>query len=310
MSTLRIATRASALALAQARIIAARIESELSVATELIPIKTRGDRLQDVSLAKLGGKGLFVKEIEEALLERRADIAVHSAKDLPAGTTPGLALVAFPERVGPRDALVARERGASLASLPAGARIGTGSARRSAQLRALRPDLEVVPLRGNVSTRLEKLETEGLDAVILACAGLERLGLASRIDERIAPESMLPAVGQGVLALQGREGDSLSRDIASLSEPDVVACIDAERGFLCGLGGDCTTPLAALAERDASGDLRLRALLASEDGTQMLRFEGRTEGSGAEALGAAAAARVLADGGDALLAALRSGAAT
>jgi hydroxymethylbilane synthase len=310
MSRLRIATRVSALALAQARMIAARIENELSVTTELVPMKTSGDRLQDVSLAKLGGKGLFVKELEQALLERRADIAVHSAKDLPAGITPGLALVAFPERVDPRDALIARERGASLASLPAGARIGTGSTRRSAQLRALRPDLEVVPLRGNVPTRLEKLETEGLDAVILASAGLERLGLASRIDERIAPESILPAVGQGVIALQGRDDDPATRDIALLTEPDVAACIAAERGFLCGLGGDCTTPLAALAERDAAGGLALRALLASEDGAQMLRFEGRAEATAAEALGAEAAGRVLAEGGDALLAALREGSAT
>jgi len=309
MSPVRIATRASALALAQARSIAARIEAELSVETELVAMKTTGDRLQDVSLAKLGGKGLFVKEIEQALLDGRADIAVHSAKDLPATTTPGLTLVAFPERVDPRDALVARVRGASLAALPPGARVGTGSTRRTAQLRALRPDLEVVPVRGNVPTRLEKLESGEFDAVILACAGLERLGLAARIDERIAPESMLPAVGQGVLALEGRENDPVSRDVAALSDSGVAACIGAERGFLCGLGGDCTTPLAALAEGEAAGVLTLRALLASEDGARILRFEGRAEASEGAALGARAAARVRADGGDALLAALRDGAA-
>jgi len=309
MSPVRIATRASALALAQARMIATRIESELSVATELVPMKTSGDRLQDVSLAKLGGKGLFVKEIEQPLLERRADVAAHSAKDLPAATRPGLALVAFPERVDPRDALVTRERGGTLASLAPGARVGTGSTRRGAQLRALRPDLEVVPLRGNVPTRLEKLEAGNLDAVILASAGLERLGLASRIDERIASESMLPAVGQGVLALEGREGDPLSRDLASLSDPDVAACIGAERAFLCGLGGDCTTPLAALAEGDVSGGLHLRALLASEDGSKILRFEGRSDALGAGALGTEAAGQVRAQGGDALLAALREEAA-
>ena len=308
MSPVRIATRASALALAQAQMMATRIAAELSVATELVPMKTSGDRLQNVSLAKIGGKGLFVKEIEQALLEGRADVAVHSAKDLPAVTSPGLSLVAFPERVDPRDALVTRERGGSLASLAPGARVGTGSTRRGAQLRALRPDLEVVPLRGNVPTRLEKLETEGLDAVILASAGLERLGLASRIDERITPESMLPAVGQGVLALEGREGDPLSHDLSSLSDPDVAACIGAERAFLCGLGGDCTTPLAALAEWDATGGLGLRALLASDDGSQMLRFEGRADAQGAEALGAEAARHVRAQGGDALLAALRDGA--
>ncbi len=184
MSTVRLATRTSDLALTQARLVAGMLEARLGVAPELVRLQTTGDRIQSVSLAKLGGKGLFVKEIEEALLEHRADLAVHSAKDLPAALPEGLELVAFPERADPRDALVARERGATLESLPRCARVGTGSVRRMAQLRALRPDLEVVPLRGNVPTRLRKLESENLDAVILACAGLERLGLAERIDER------------------------------------------------------------------------------------------------------------------------------
>ena len=217
MSTVRLATRTSDLALTQARLVAGMLEARLGVATELVRLQTTGDRIQSVSLAKLGGKGLFVKEIEEALLEHRADLAVHSAKDLPAALPEGLELVAFPERADPRDALVARERGATLESLPRGARVGTGSVRRMAQLRALRPDLEVVPLRGNVPTRLRKLESENLDAVILACAGLERLGLADRIDERLAPEAMLPAVTQGILAIEGRAGDAIARAAAALA---------------------------------------------------------------------------------------------
>jgi len=184
MTTVRLATRGSDLALTQSRTIAARIEAELGVGVELVPLKTTGDRLQNVSLAKVGGKGLFVKEIEEALLDGRADVAVHSAKDLPAQVPEGLEFVAFPERADPRDALVGRERGATLDGLPRGARVGTGSVRRIAELRAHRSDLEIVPLRGNVPTRLRKLEDEGLDAVILACAGLDRLGLSDRIDER------------------------------------------------------------------------------------------------------------------------------
>ena len=181
MSTIRLATRGSDLALTQSRAMAARIESELGAEVELVQIQTTGDRIQDVSLAKVGGKGLFVKEIEEALLDGRADIAVHSAKDLPAGVPEGLSLVAFPERADPRDALAGRESGMTLADLPEGARVGTGSVRRVALLRAYRPDLEIVPLRGNVPTRIRKLDEEPLDAIVLACAGLERLGLADRI---------------------------------------------------------------------------------------------------------------------------------
>ena len=183
----RIATRGSDLALVQARYIARRVSETLAVETELVVITTTGDRIQQTPLAEIGGKGLFVKEIEEALLEGRADLAVHSAKDLPAAMAPGLALVAFPQREDPRDALVGRSERDSLMDLPEGARVGTGSVRRSALLRAVRPDIEIVPLRGNVPTRIAKIESLGLDAVILATAGLVRLGLASRVSERIAP---------------------------------------------------------------------------------------------------------------------------
>ena len=196
MTTVRIATRNSELALAQARLVAAQIEGKLGAKTEILSMTTTGDRTLG-SLANAGGKGLFVKEIQDAVLDGRADIAVHSAKDLPAVTPDALEFAAFPERGDPRDALIGRERGASLEGLPRGARIGTGSVRRTALLLRARPDLEIVPIRGNVTTRLRKLEDEDLDAVVLACAGLERLGLADRIDERISPDLLLPAVAQG-----------------------------------------------------------------------------------------------------------------
>jgi hydroxymethylbilane synthase len=306
MTRIRIATRASDLALTQARHVARRIESELGAETQLLPVKTTGDRLQGVSLAKLGGKGLFVKEIEEALLEGRADVAVHSAKDLPAAVPPGLEFAAFPERADPRDALVGRERGAALATLARGARVGTGSVRRAAQIRAYRPDLEIVPLRGNVPTRLRKLEEQGLDAVILACAGLERLDLAERIDERIAPEVLLPAVAQGVLALEARADDPVARDLRALNDARAASSMAAERGFLIRLGGDCNVPLAALAEHTDSDGLRLRALLAAEDGRRILRHQAEGRTAEAASLGRAAAEAILGEGGDALLEELRA----
>ncbi len=301
MTTLRVATRGSDLALAQARATAKRVGATLGVETELVIIKTTGDRLQHVSLAKVGGKGLFVKEIEEALLDGRADLAVHSAKDLPAQLAPGLVLAAFPERVDPRDALVGRHRGARLEDLPPGARVGTGSARRTALLRARRADLEVVPLRGNVPTRLGKLESDDLAAVVLACAGLERLSLADRIDERLATDVLLPAVCQGTLALQAREGDPVARDLAELEDADAARATRAERAFLARLEGDCTVPLAAYAEVADDGTLRLRGLVSSPDGRRVARSEATGDAGEAEALGRRVADAVLADGGRAIL---------
>jgi len=311
MSTVRLATRTSDLALTQARLVAGMLEATLGVATELVRLQTTGDRIQSVSLAKLGGKGLFVKEIEEALLDHRADLAVHSAKDLPAALPEGLELVAFPEREDPRDALVARERAATLESLPRGARVGTGSVRRMAQLRALRPDLEAVPLRGNVPTRLRKLESENLDAVILACAGLERLGLAERIDERLAPEAMLPAVAQGILAIEGRVGvgDAIARDAAALGHAATTAQAAAERAVLVRLQADCSVPLGAYAEVSAAG-LWLRALLAATEGDRMVRAEAQGTADEAAALGERVADALLASGGAELMAELRAGAST
>jgi hydroxymethylbilane synthase len=304
MTRLRIATRGSRLALVQARAVAERIEAELGFETELVPVQTSGDRLAGVSLAKLGGKGLFVKELEEALLGRRADVAVHSAKDLPARLPDGLVLGAFPERADPRDALVAGGRLRGLVELARGARVGTGSSRRAAQLRALRPDLEIAPLRGNVTTRLARLDEGRFDALVLACAGLDRLGLAARIDERIEPGVVLPAVGQGALALEVRAGEPLAGELGALTHAGTARTVSAERALLAALQGDCNVPLAAFAEVLAPERLRLRALVASPDGRRIVR--GEAEGPDPAALGTELAEKLLAQGAREILAALRS----
>ena len=306
MTTVRIATRGSDLALVQARYVAARIEKELGASTEIVLVKTTGDRIQSVSLAKIGGKGLFVKEIEEALTDGRADVAVHSAKDLPAVLADRLELAAFPQRADFRDALVASEAGATLGALGNGARVGTGSARRSAQLKANRADLEIVPLRGNVPTRLRKLVEQELDAVILACAGLDRLGFGDQIEERISPDLMLPAVAQGALALEARSGEALCDDLAALNDPQTARSVSAERGFLSRLGADCTVPVACLAEDAADGMLWLRGLVAAVDGSRIVRGELEVAAGEAAAGGSRLAERILASGGEAILAEIRS----
>jgi hydroxymethylbilane synthase len=306
VTRVRIATRGSDLALWQARYVAGRIERALGAETQIVTIKTTGDRIQGVALAKIGGKGLFVKEIEEALLDGRADVAVHSAKDVPAQVHPDLPLVAFPERADPRDAWVAREPGTRLADLPSGARVGTGSVRRSAQLRRQRPDLEIVPLRGNVATRLGKIESEQLDGAILACAGLERLGLGERITEPIAPEVLLPSVAQGALAVQARADGSLAQDLAALNDPASARRVAAERAFQARLGGDCSVPLAALAELEEDA-LRLRARVIALDGGRVAEAECVAPASQAERIGGEVAEAVLRDGGAEILEALRGG---
>ena len=245
-----------------------------------------------------------MKEIEEALLDGRADVAVHSAKDLPGAATPGLWFAAFPERADARDALVS-PRAARLDDLPHGARVGTGSVRRSAQLKQQRPDLTIIPLRGNVPTRLAKLERESLDAVVLACAGLDRLGLSDRIAERIDPMRLVPAVGQGALAIQTRRGDPLAAELAVLSDPATATRVAAERACQAKLGADCNVPLGAHAQlaRDRIA-LHVR-LLDPERGAVIERtLEG--DARDAEAIGARAAEEVLAGGGAALLARLRA----
>lgn len=301
MKTLRIATRGSDLALTQARHIASRLEKELGCETELVVLRTTGDRIVDRPLAKIGGKGLFVKEIEEALVDGRADVAVHSAKDVPAGIAPGCVLAAYPERVDPRDALIAREEGASLVGLPPGSRVGTGSTRRVALLRAMRPDLEVVPLRGNVPTRLARVSEDDLDAVILACAGLDRLGLAAEIDERISTDTMLPAIGQGRLALETRADDEWFARIGELESPEVGHVARAERAFQLALGGDCSIPIAGFAEWLDSDRLRIRGLVASLDGETIARAERFGTTDLAEELGETLAHEVLEAGGREIL---------
>ena len=307
LSAVKIATRGSDLALAQARTMADRIERELGHATELVVLTTTGDRIQDVSLSKIGGKGLFIKEIEQALLDGRADVAVHSAKDLPADLAEGLVLAAFPERADPRDALVCRRASGSIASLPQRGRVGTGSTRRIAQLLALCPDLEIIPLRGNVPTRLAKLETESLDAVVLASAGLDRLGRGAQISERISSDLLLPAVAQGTLALQAREGEPLAAALAKLEQPQAGNSARAERSFLEHLEGDCTVPLAGFCEVIGQGVLRFRGLVSSTDGRRVARAELTGDALDPEALGSAVARAVLNAGGAEILAELRQG---
>lgn len=301
MSTIRIATRGSDLALAQARYIAGRIENELGTKTELLVIETKGDKILDVPLAAIGGKGLFVKEIEQELLDGRADVAVHSAKDLPAQLEPGLVLSAFPERVDPRDALVSRDGTATLATLREGARIGTGSTRRTALLLAHRPDLEIVPLRGNVPTRVAKIESDNLDAVILACAGLERLGMADQISERISDVTMLPAVCQGTLALETRVDDDVAKLIARLDDPSVALSVAGERSFLQTVEGDCTVPMAVHLVAVEGGRVWLRGLVASLDGKQIIRAEETVDAEDAAAAGRRIAENILANGGAEIL---------
>ena len=304
MTSVRIATRGSDLALWQANEVARRLRAALGVDTQVVALETSGDRMRG-SLAEVGGKGLFVKEIEEALRAKRADVAVHSAKDLPATSHPDLAFAAFLERADPRDALVASASDVSLDSLRTGARVGTGSVRRAAQLLRLRSDLEIVPLRGNVPTRLRKLEEERLDAIVLACAGLDRLGLADHIRERIAPETLLPAVAQGAIAVQVRAADPLAGELAVIDHPETAAAVAAERAFLAKLGGDCNVPIAALATFE-DRKLRIRGMVIAPDGGRAIAGEELASPEDAVPAGAALAESLLRKGAAEILDALRA----
>ncbi len=265
MSRIVYATRRSALALAQCRAFVARL-AQINPGLELIEeqVVTTGDRIQDRPLSELGGKGLFVKEIEEALLDGRADLAVHSIKDVPATLPPGLAITCIPKREDPRDVLVSPKYG-TLSALPEGAKIGTSSLRRAACLLEARPDLVIVPLRGNVDTRLRKVDAGEADGIILARAGLVRLGLESRATEILSPERSLPAVGQGALGIESRIEDARTRELlAALAHDETSRCVHAERGVLFALGADCKTPLGAFAEcveHDGQRGMRLRAFI-------------------------------------------------
>ncbi|MEB2284806.1 MAG: hydroxymethylbilane synthase [Polyangiaceae bacterium UTPRO1] len=266
-TALRLGTRGSALALCQSGLVAAAIESR-GTPVEIVTIRTSGD-VATGSLAALGGKGLFVKEIEEALLRGRIDLAVHSLKDVPAVLPAGLELAATPPRADPRDVVVS-PAGVGLERLPAGMRVGTSSLRRRAQLAALRPDLAVVDMRGNVDTRLKKLAAGEVDAVLLAAAGLERLGLAPSGLVAVPAARFLPAIGQGILALEVRADDAATRAVvAALDDAPTRAAAAAERAFLAAIGGDCHTPLAAYATVRGAA-LGMRAIVASVDGRTIL----------------------------------------
>jgi hydroxymethylbilane synthase len=269
---IRLATRKSSLALAQSRWVAARLAELGAAKVELVEMVTLGDRMQNVALAEIGGKGLFVSELEQAILENRADLAVHSLKDVPAELAPGLVLGCVPEREDPRDVIVTTD-GGELDALSAGERVGTSSLRRSIQLKRMRNDLEYALLRGNVDTRLGKLEAGQYRAIVLAYAGLRRLGLADRPLWPIPVTLSVPAVGQGALAIECRADDVPLRELlARLEHASSRACVDAERKFLRALGGDCHTPVAGHARLEENGArLRFEGLVASPDGKRMIR---------------------------------------
>jgi len=298
---IRIATRRSPLAKWQANHVADLLRAkEPGLEVRLHELVTKGDRILEVPLAEVGGKGLFVKEIEDALLAGDAEIAVHSMKDLPAELAPGLAIGAVPEREDPRDALCS-PRYKTLAALPKGAKVGTASLRRSAQLKAIRPDLQIEMVRGNVETRLRKA-SEGLDAVVLAYAGLRRLGLDAHATYVFPAEEMLPAVAQGALALEARADDAATmKRLAALEHPETRVRVEAERGFLGRLEGGCQVPIAGHAVVEG-GRVRMRALVASLDGRQVIRGERSAPLAEARAMGVALAEELLSKGAGEILA--------
>lgn len=301
MDRLRIGTRKSPLALWQAEHVRARLSAEHpGLSIELVSMTTEGDRILDTPLATVGGKGLFLKELEQALLDGRADIAVHSLKDVTVTLPTGLHIPVIGEREDPRDAFVSNSF-ASLADLPAGARVGTSSLRRTCQLRALYPHIEVVNLRGNVNSRLAKLDAGQFDAIVLACAGLKRLGMAERIRAELAPEILLPAVGQGAICIECRAGDSeVERLIAPLHHRASALRIAAERALNARLEGGCQVPIAAYAE--LSDDmLRLRALVGEPDGSRLIRGETQGEAQRAAAIGETLADELLQRGARTIL---------
>ncbi len=297
MARLRIGSRGSQLALWQANHISALLR-ERGHEVELEIIKTTGDKIADVALAKVGTKGMFTKEIEEALAEERIDLAVHSLKDLPTELSPGFEIAAVTTRENPRDVFCSRKYG-SIEELPRGARVGTSSLRRQAQLKAVRPDLDIHPLRGNVDTRLRKLEAGEYDAIILAAAGLNRLGKTQLVRQVIPAEVMCPAAGQGALGIEIRSGDLVTRQhLAFLDDAAARATTTCERALLNKLGGGCQVPIGAFAEI-RNGRLHLEAIVADPDGSKMLR-ESR-DGADPVQLGESVGETLLHRGGDAIL---------
>ena len=299
MKTITIGSRGSRLALWQAEWVRDRLR-ERGFAVSIRRIRTTGDKILDVPLAKVGGKGLFVKEIEEALMRREIDLAVHSMKDMPGRLPDGLHLAAVPRREDPRDALVSRD-GLSLSALPHGGAVGTSSLRRQAQLWALRPDLKLVSLRGNLDTRLRKLEEGRFDAVLLAAAGLRRLGWGGRITEYLSPERFLPAIGQGALGIEARrDDDPVNAVLAFLNHPETASAVAAERAMLLRLEGGCQVPIGGHATRDGE-TLTLTGIVASLDGKTVIRAAGHAPEAEAAALGVAVAESLLSRGAGRIL---------
>jgi hydroxymethylbilane synthase len=299
MERLVIATRESPLALWQAQFVKAELEkAHQGLEVRLLGMRTEGDRWLSSPLSEVGGKGLFVKELEQALLDGRADLAVHSMKDVPAHLDADFALPVIAFRDDVRDALVSRDD-QRFADLPEGARVGSASLRRQCQLRARRPDLVVRPVRGNVGTRLGKLDAGEFDALVLAAAGLERLGLTSRITERLSVIDSVPAAGQGALGIECLAGaDRVRALIGVLNDDRVSRCVRAERAVSAGLGADCSAPLGAYATLDGE-QIELAAVLGSVDGSRLLRA--RAAGTDAASVGAAAVESLRAQGADAIL---------
>ncbi len=301
MTVLRIATRKSPLALWQARYVGDRLaQLHRGIEVELLPMTTRGDRFLRAPLAAAGGKGLFLKELEESLLDGRADVAVHSMKDVPVELPDGLHVPVVCERTLPLDALVSN-RFASLEALPRDARVGTSSLRRKCQLRRRFPDLEVVDLRGNVNTRLSKLDRGDFDAILLAAAGLHRLGLSARLTDLIDADIMLPAVGQGVIGIECRREDAEVRTLVSpLNHAPTLLRVRAERALNAALGGGCQVPIAGFAEL-ADGQMRLRGLVGRPDGSAVLHAEASGPADQPEDLGERVADVLIAQGADGIL---------
>jgi len=299
--TIRIATRESRLAMWQAEHVAAELcRHHPDLTVELVPMTTKGDQILDTTLAKIGGKGLFIKELETAMLEGRADIAVHSMKDVPAEMPEGFGIVAVLEREDPRDALVSADY-LRIEDIPAGSVVGTSSLRRQAQLQHARPDLAVEPVRGNVETRLRKLDHGHFSAILLAAAGLKRLGLAERIAGFLPYEVSLPAVGQGAVGIEALHGNAAVAElVAPLEHAHTRRCVDAERAFAAGLGASCESPVAGFAVIEGE-ELWLRGLVATRDGASLLHGERRGPAAEAAVIGAALARDLFDRGAAALL---------
>ena len=298
---LRIATRKSPLALWQTEHVAARLRAlDPARRIELVPLSTRGDEVLDRSLATIGGKGLFLKELELAMARNEADLAVHSLKDVPVELEPGFALAAILQREDAADAFIS-SRFASIEALPVGARVGTSSLRRQTQLKALRPDVHTIDLRGNVNTRLRKLDAGEYDAIILALAGIRRLGFESRMVARLAPPLWLPAAAQGAICIECRSDDTEMLQLAgALNDTPTATCVSAERALNARLGASCQVPVAAYATL-SGGMLHLQALCGNAHSGQMLRATGNGPASDPAALGAALGGELLALGADALM---------